>query len=232
MITIGPVLLGQKPHIIGSLETPLAIDDLRNIPPAVQLVECRLDLWKTTWEQTLTYLKTLYQENRFGILGTLRETPHNVATRSALFTSILPYIHSLDIEIDTPIRDSVIQLAKAQRKTVMVSYHDYKQTPSHEALSALVAESLAAKADIVKLAVTANSAEDAAQLMVFTEQHRHLPLIAIAMGPWGRLTRVAAPLFGSLLSYGYVTQSVAPGQLSIQALSEAFSLYYPPFSAQ
>lgn len=230
-LALGPISLGTQPRIIGSLESAVPLNILKTLQQqGVTLLECRADLFTTPLEETLSYLDTIRALGGFGLLGTLRETPQNQNTRIQQFQTMLPHIDGIDIEIDTPIRDEVITLAQQTKKTVMVSFHDYAGTPSSKELQDLLNTGISAKADIVKIAVMAHSPEDVISLLNFTHLNNQHPLITIAMGPWGSLSRLASPLFGSLMSYGYITQSVAPGQLSVLELATAFKQHYPSFT--
>ena len=51
------------------------------------------------------------------------------------------------------------------------------------------------------------------------------------MGPHGVASRVFFPLFGSLLTYGFVGQAGAPGQLSLADLHAELCRYSPAFVA-
>jgi 3-dehydroquinate dehydratase type I len=56
-----------------------------------------------------------------------------------------------------------------------------------------------------------------------------IPTVAIAMGPLGTISRVIAPLFGSLFTYAFVGErEVAPGQLPLDELSSMIARLYPP----
>jgi len=46
----------------------------------------------------------------------------------------------------------------------------------------------------------------------------------IAMGDLGRHMRALAPLYGSALTYAYVAESTAPGQMSLSELCQAMRL--------
>jgi 3-dehydroquinate dehydratase-1 len=74
----------------------------------------------------------------------------------------------------------------------------------------------------------ATSREDVTRLMRFTEDHAE-PLVTIAMGDMGKVSRVVAPLFGSLFTYGYISHSAAPGQLSLEGLVDALRVLYPSY---
>ncbi len=52
-----------------------------------------------------------------------------------------------------------------------------------------------------------------------------MPLCMIAMGNIGRHLRAVAPLYGSVLTYGFVAKSTAPGQMSLAELRLAKKLF-------
>ncbi len=81
-------------------------------------------------------------------------------------------------------------------------------------------------ADIVKIATMAKSRADVVRLLRFTETCT-VPVVTIAMSAIGTVSRVIAPLFGSLFTYGYITRPVAPGQLPVERLSEMRELFFP-----
>jgi 3-dehydroquinate dehydratase-1 len=59
-----------------------------------------------------------------------------------------------------------------------------------------------------------------------------MPLCMIAMGEVGRHLRAVAPLYGSVLTYGYVSEPTAPGQMSVSELRQALMLMDPTFTRQ
>ncbi|XP_031407288.1 bifunctional 3-dehydroquinate dehydratase/shikimate dehydrogenase, chloroplastic-like [Punica granatum] len=96
---------------------------------------------------------------------------------------------------------------------VIVSSHNFHNTPSSEAIGNLVARIQASGADIVKVATTALDITDCArvfQIMV----HSQIPTIGIVMGERGLISRLLSPKFGAYLTYGALDTSAisAPGQ--------------------
>ncbi|HEY5595278.1 MAG TPA: type I 3-dehydroquinate dehydratase, partial [Nitrospiria bacterium] len=55
-------------------------------------------------------------------------------------------------------------------------------------------------------------------------------IIVIAMGVEGALSRVFFPALGSLLTYAYLGQPTAPGQLGYKELFELLKKFYPKFN--
>ena len=61
--------------------------------------------------------------------------------------------------------------------------------------------------------------------------HPELAARLTGMGEHGVVSRVFFPLFGSLLTYGFVAQSGAPGQLPLEELYAELRRYSPAFAA-
>ncbi|MCD6109802.1 type I 3-dehydroquinate dehydratase [bacterium] len=83
---------------------------------------------------------------------------------------------------------------------LIISYHNSDYTPSLKELRVIVKEMQKQGADIGKIVTNALKTEDnliPLQLLAETE----FPLISFCMGEKGRISRVMAPKFGSLISY-------------------------------
>lgn len=50
------------------------------------------------------------------------------------------------------------------------------------------------------------------------------PCCTIAMGMLGKHSRIMAPVYGSVLTYGYVKKPVAPGQMRVDKIIEGLHL--------
>ncbi|MDD5675184.1 MAG: type I 3-dehydroquinate dehydratase, partial [Chitinivibrionales bacterium] len=74
----------------------------------------------------------------------------------------------------------------------------------------------------------AKKPDDVTCLFEFTGQCA-MPVVALSMGEYGTISRLLAPLFGSLFTYGYIGEAVAPGQISIHQLIQDLRRYYPAF---
>ncbi len=191
------------------------------------LVELRCDLLNLSTDEIVSYAATVKTDSALPLLVTLRETLANKTDRTAIFGRLVEIADIIDIEIDTPIRDAVIALAKKAGCLVIVSEHDYNKMPDDSRLLSIVRDSFAAGADIAKIAAHAASREDAARLMKFAGS-RNEEIIAIAMGSAGTVTRATAPLFGSLFTYAYIgSEAVAPGQISLDEMGIILPLLFP-----
>lgn len=137
--------------------------------------------------------------------------------------SLLPLADAVDIELNAENRDSVVEKAKKTGKTVIISTHDFKTTPDFDVMMGIFAGSFDAGADIAKLSVMPGSFEDVLRLLDVT-LHAKGAVCTIAMGEIGRHSRVIAPVYGSVLTYGYIDRPVAPGQLRVDELKYILKL--------
>ncbi|KAK9906781.1 hypothetical protein WJX75_007923 [Coccomyxa subellipsoidea] len=108
---------------------------------------------------------------------------------------------------------------------VILSHHDYDETPSDEILEALVGEMFKGGADIAKIATTAQQIEDSARMLALPGKSSG-PVIALAMGEKGLTSRLLAPKFGGYLTFGALspTQTSAPGQPTVTELRNLYRL--------
>lgn len=229
-VYIGNVALGKLPRVIAIVDECLSREQIVAIQrKGVSMLEIRVDLFNETIDQVCAFLGELKSAIAIPCIGTVRETPENQADRYDIFRKILPYIDAVDIEIDTSIHKNVIDLAAG--KVIIVSYHNYINTPDNDELSRIVTQAVSLGANVVKIATMAQEKNDVVRLMNFTHaQSQHC--ITIAMGQIGKISRIVAPLFGSCATYAFLNKTVAPGQLSVDEMVTELQQFYPDFSNQ
>ena len=120
----------------------------------------------------------------------------------------------VDVELRADGRDRLLEMVDVP---VIISYHDFQGMPSINATRSILAEIFEAGADIAKLAVTPASLEDCLDLMRLLHNAR-APTSLLGMGDVGRHMRFLAPIYGSVLTYGYIGTSTAPGQIPVKTL--------------
>ena len=104
---------------------------------------------------------------------------------------------------------------------VIASTHDFQKTDSRETLLSRFLEMDASGADILKMAVMPKDFEDVAAIMQATNEMTKLtdrPLISMAMGDTGSMSRISGENFGSCVTFGTVGKASAPGQFPIKEL--------------
>lgn len=143
--------------------------------------------------------------------------------RIRTLNSLLPMADAVDIELCAKDRDIVVKKAGDIGKTVIISTHDFQRTPVNDVMKGIISDSFAKGADIAKLAVMPNSLEDVLRLFDVT-LHAKGAVCTIAMGETGRHSRVITPVYGSVMTYGYVEKPTAPGQLRVDELKQLLKL--------
>lgn len=143
--------------------------------------------------------------------------------RIRTLNSLLPMADAVDIELCAKDRERVVKKARDIGKTVIISTHDFQRTPGNDDMTGIINDSFAAGADIAKLAVMPNSLDDVLRLFDVT-LHAESPVCMMAMGETGRHSRIIAPVYGSVMTYGYVEKPTAPGQLRVDELKQLLKL--------
>ncbi|WP_404477457.1 type I 3-dehydroquinate dehydratase [Novosphingobium sp. BL-52-GroH] len=149
------------------------------------------------------------------------------ADYAALYQAVLASgaVDVLDIEaalLPTPPVAAVQVRAKALGVRVILSHHDFHHTPSVETMIDLLRQQQAAGADICKIAVMPQDPGDLLRLLDATwtmrRDHADRPMITMAMGGVGAVSRLAGEIFGSAMSFGAVGEVSAPGQIEVGKL--------------
>ena len=147
----------------------------------------------------------------------------NERERCELLIQASIYADYVDIELRAELRNEFVRNVN---KPVIISYHDFQGTPDLMEMRSILKDMKNAGASIAKIAVTPSKMKDNLQILEFLLE-ADMPLCIIAMGKLGRHLRAVAPLYGSVLAYGYVFEATAPGQMSVKELIEAMRLLDP-----
>ncbi len=126
----------------------------------------------------------------------------------------------VDVELRAQGRDRLVEMVDGP---VIISYHDFEGMPSLEVLRSMLDEIFEAGADIAKLALTPATLEDCLDLLNLLME-KDGPISLLGMGNVGKHLRSVAPIYGSVLTYGYIGSAVAPGQISVKTLREVLDV--------
>ena len=188
------------------------------------MIELRLDLISSS--DPLETLKALRQATAKPLIATARHKSEggrfqeSEAERRDLLVKAAAYADYVDVELLAEIRAEVVSRIA---KPAIVSYHDFQAMPDDQELAGIYSRMKEAGAAIAKIAVTPQEKKDNLRILEFLLK-ADLPLCMIAMGDLGRHMRAIAPLYGSALTYAYVAESTAPGQMSLSELCQALRL--------
>lgn len=220
------LLHSTEPLVVGVVSTPgtlLGLSEITALAPECDVLELRLDslglsaaeVHAQAAKLSLPFLITARHPEEGGN-GNL-----SAAERSALLESHLDLAALVDIELRSAMDlQGVISKAKSRGIGVMGSFHDFNSTPGDEVLRGAVDFGLQFKLDAVKIATTLHSAADLARLVHLLGTEKRIPLSVMGMGGLGRVSRITLARCGSILNYGYLGESNAPGQLPAGRLKE------------
>jgi 3-dehydroquinate dehydratase/shikimate dehydrogenase len=128
---------------------------------------------------------------------------------------------ALDLEIESAERAKVGALMLHDLASLIISYHNFQNTP---ALDPVLRRLQRIPAAAYKIATTACKPSDNLRLLQFAREHRDVRLITLAMSEIGTPSRVLAPSLGSAFTYAapLECESTAPGQLSAKVMHTLF----------
>ena len=124
------------------------------------------------------------------------------------------------VDLETDIADRVPRFGKVKR---IVSYHNLTETPPD--LEEIHARLCAQDADIVKLAVTAQTPMDNLRVLKLI-QNAPKPTIAHCMGDLGTISRVLSLKYGAPFMYAAFNpeRAIAPGLLTFEEIRRGYPL--------
>ncbi len=187
------------------------------------IIELRLDTLKTPAAD----LRQALTGNTIPVLLTARhpseggQGTEDAAGRMALIEPLLDLAALVDVELRSALEmKPIIEKAHARSVQVIGSFHDFQATPGDEILRGAISFAQPAGLDGVKLATFINTPADLTRLIQITSKTHRLRLSCMGMGPWGRISRLVLAKCGSLLNYGSIGESNAPGQWPAARLKE------------
>ncbi len=192
------------------------------------LIELRVDQFSRTEPEYVKDKVNQVKEAGLGVILTVRlpqEGGKEVKNRNEIFKQVAPVCEYVDVELSA--RTDIILVKGILSGTscrMIISFHNFEITPPNWVIRELLREGHR-YGGIPKIAVRANSYEDCARLLCVGNQEKY-DKILIAMGDWGKVSRVAGFIFGSLISYASVGEALAPGQLSLEELVKLRELLY------
>jgi 3-dehydroquinate dehydratase-1 len=155
--------------------------------------------------------------------------------RRDLLLRFLPYAKYVDVELRSA-RAFKLLLARARKQKVrrILSFHNFRSTPSPRSLRAKAALAKAHGADIFKVATRTDKLPELARLVDFLLQTNvdssrrssakaDLAVSAMGIGKLGAISRLLLARGGSVLNYASLHRSQIEGQLPLEVLRSALS---------
>ena len=130
----------------------------------------------------------------------------------------------LDVEYNTLQKNkSLHNYLKKTKTDILVSWHDFKKTPSISALKKMK-QKMKKFSKFIKIVTTAKSINDSSNVLSLYNNSSKNSLIAFAMGDYGRMSRILCLYLGSPYTYVSLGKPVAPGQFSLEQVKTILSL--------
>ena len=151
--------------------------------------------------------------------------PGNEKERIAILKLIAEYSpFLLDVEYNTLKKNtSLIKYLKSTKTKLLVSWHDFKKTPSTAELKKKVSQ-MSKFSSNVKIVTTAKSTNDSTRMLELYNKKGKNNLISFAMGDHGRISRILCLYLGSPYTYVSLGKAIAPGQFSVDEIKKITNL--------
>ena len=237
----------MKPAVVGTIVKDVKATAEKGKKAGADMLEIRIDLLmkndpsfekytkggcgdQKLFDQLALWMKEA-KESGLSVIGTVRSNKEGgafegtEADRFKLIQKIIPDADYVDIERKSSkknIYESSLIAQKSKTK-IIISSHFFNETPTQKKMENVLINSFEKGADIAKIAVMPKSFEDIWKLYQAGLKVSGKTCL-IAMGDIGKHTRITAPIFGSVLSYGYIDEIAAPGQLRVDEIKEGFRI--------
>jgi 3-dehydroquinate dehydratase I len=211
-----------RPQLVGVIASQTDLRHAVATRPLPDFFELRLD--------ALSPISSLDEKNisrlRAPLIITARDPREGgvgnlpVEKRRELLLRFLARAEYIDVELKS-IREfnSLLGEAKKRKVRLILSYHNFKATPSSRSLCAMAKRAKILRADIFKVATHTDTPGDVAQLVDFVTNNRvALPISAMGIGKLGAISRLLLARCGSVLNYAALGQANVEGQLPLEVL--------------
>jgi len=124
----------------------------------------------------------------------------------------------LDVEFNTIQEDKkLVKYLKKTKCKVLVSWHDFKKTPSDSQLRSKF-NKMQKFSNMVKIVTVAKNVSDASRLLSLYSIRSKNEVIAFCMGEPGKFSRILCLHLGSPFTYVSLGKAIAPGQFSVDEI--------------
>ena len=128
----------------------------------------------------------------------------------------------LDVELNTLSKNKNLRrYLKNTGTDILVSWHNFKQTPDTSVLKKKLAQ-MKKFSNNIKIVTMAKSVNDATRVLSLYKNN-NTKLIAFSMGNYGRISRILCLFLGSPYTYVSLGKPVAPGQFSVDEVKSIFA---------
>ena len=213
----------RRPRIVGVIASCDDLEQALRMRRPPDLFELRLDRLAGIVGRVETKLPKL----RAPLIITARHPNEggsgrlSLRQRRALLSRFLTHADYLDVELrSTRALQALLAIAKTKNVRRIISFHDFKSTPSARLLVAKAHNAKALRADIFKVATRTDTPTELGRLLEFiTKNHVNVRLAVMGIGRLGAISRVLLARAGSILIYAALGPATdVEGQLSLEQI--------------
>ena len=216
-------------RLVAVIASPAALFQATRLRRPPDLFELRLDALRHSLEDVTRAIPKLRapliltarhpQEGGFGGL--------DPGARQALLDRFLEHAAFVDLELQSVEQmKTLVRKARRQHVGLILSWHDFHDTPTQAELLRKTKSAAAAGATIFKIATRTERPAQLARLISFFETTRApIPIAAMGIGKLGLVSRRRLALLGSALTYVSLGEANIEGQPSLRQLRRARRAY-------
>ena len=213
----------RRPRIVGVIASREDLEQALRMRRPPDLFELRLDRLAGIVGRVETKLPKL----RAPLIITARHPNEggsgrlSLRQRRALLSRFLTHADYLDVELrSSRALRALLAIAKTKNVRRIISFHDFKSTPSARLLVARAHNAKALRADIFKVATRTDTPTELGRLLEFLTKNRvNVRLAVMGIGRLGAISRVLLARAGSVLIYASLGPATdVEGQLSLEQL--------------
>lgn len=210
------------PQIAGVIFTRTDLRHAVRMQNPPDLFELRLDALFRRCEEVEAALRYL----RAPLIMTARHPREggsnqlSLPKRRALLLRFLPHAAYVDIELRSAgAFVAILEAARAKKIRIIVSFHDFNETPRRPRLDEIARTAKSLGADLLKIATRTDTPAQLARLRDFFQHERlDMKIAAMGVGRLGRVSRFEFARLRSDLNYGHLGSPQIEGQLSLRQL--------------
>jgi 3-dehydroquinate dehydratase I len=213
----------RRLRVVGVIASRFDLDQALRMRRPPDLFELRLDRLAGMADQVENVLPKLCTP----LIITARH-PHEggasklrLRQRRDLLARFLTHAHYIDVELrSAPTLRSLLKLAEKNNVRRIISFHNFKSTPTARSLAGKARDAGSHGADIFKVATRTDTPTELGRLLEFmTSSRLDLALAVMGIGKLGAISRVLLARAGSVLIYASVGAATdVEGQLSLEQL--------------
>lgn len=202
------------------------LDNLKKTQKIADFVELRVDYIENFSEKDIKQIRKEVLVQNIFTCRTKKEggrfTGDEKSRIQILKNALESNFDHVDIELST-MKDNEF---KRSNSKLIISYHNFLETPSYWEAQSIIHEMNEYKPDILKIATMMNEEfEDTKIYRLLTNKPHNEERIVLGMGEKGRMTRILGPLLGSYLTYASTEfGESAPGQIDIKELQNIYKI--------